>query len=144
MDVFVDDAVATGSETYGLFWGGVPAAGSVQDKLGWAWHYLYEGVMYTGMTDTATYFSVATAAATKTANGITLTTLLAGKGGNACTFEIADAGTGNPVAATVTENANRGLDVYVEFDFGATGTRATIDTAIETALAAFTHSGGIS
>jgi hypothetical protein len=41
---------------------GVPAAGSVQDKLGWAWHYLYEGVMYTGMTDTATYFSVATVA----------------------------------------------------------------------------------
>lgn len=139
MDVYADAAVFTGSETYGAFWAGIPTVGSTRDKLGWAWHYLYEGRMYTYFTDTATYFSVAKVAASKTVNtNLVLTAAVAGKGGNANTFQIAlDAADD----VTITENTNGGLDILLTAVTGVT-TNSVAAGLINTALDAFTLSTG--
>jgi hypothetical protein len=142
-DVFIDDANIAddaAAATYGYYWAGVPAAGSSKDKLGYLWQYVYKGRIFTYFTDTATYHSVATAAASKTVNtNLVFTCSVAGKGGNANTLEIVlHASTQSTV---ITENSDGGLDILVTTVSGTTNGTA-VSTHIQAALDAFVHSTG--
>lgn len=142
VDAYIDDANVVDDAspaTYGYYWLGVPVAGDECDKLGYLWQYIYRGRIFTYFTDTADYFSVATAAASKTVNtDLVITALREGKGGNACTLQIA---LGGSLAVSITENANCGLDILLTAVSGVT-TNADAATAIDAALLAFTASTG--
>ncbi len=141
-DCYVDDANVIDDAspvTYGHYWLGVPAAGSDSDVLGYLWQYLFRGRLFTYFVDTADYFEVATVAATLTLNtNLVFTAVREGKGGNACTVTIT---LGGSPSATVTENANGGLDVSIVAVTGVT-TNAVAAGYVTSALLAFTASTG--
>lgn len=124
---------------YGAFFLGVPVAESERDVLGYLWQYVYQGKVYTYMSDTSDYFSETPAAATITVNtDLVLTALVDGKGGNAISIEINAAGPSGPTVA-ITET-DFGLDIVVTDD-GTADTTAAVG-AINTALGLFTLSSG--
>lgn len=155
-DVYIDDMnigdedtasyLGTGSsdgEKYGYYWKGVPAAGAVDDALGYVWQYRAKGAVYTYMTDVSDYFTGTAAgpvAATITVNtDLVLLASKAGKGGNAVTIQIDDTQSA-PATAVVTES-DAGIDILVEDD----GTSSTADAAaaIDAALALLTLRSGV-
>lgn len=142
-DVFLDDANIADDESvaeYGYFWGGVPTANSSSDKLGFVWHYIYRGKIYTYFTDTSDYFSVDQEFATVTvATDLEITAEKSGIGGNACSITITNGGS---VSAGISESANGSLHIALVAVVGTT-TTSTAATAINNALAAFTTSRGL-
>lgn len=141
VDVFIDapNIADEAPSTFGEYWAGVPEAGTEQDKLGFVWHLVERGHVYTYITDTQDYFSVTPVAASVTVDTDITVTAAPGKGGNACTIEIDD--TVGTMSVVISKNSNGGLSILVEEAGGEN--RDDVQTAINLALAAVEVSPGV-
>ena len=139
--VYVDSPNVADTGATANYFKGVPAAGLSYDELGYAWHYIYRGKMYTYLTDKPTYFSVVKAAATRTVlTDLVLTAQKQGTGGNGISIQVNAAGAAGPTV-TISEPTDTTLKILVTDD--GTGTTLEARTAINTALGLYTTNSGV-
>lgn len=137
--VHIDDQNCHAQELdYGVFWKGLPVAGSAEDKLGFAWQFVYQGDCYTYFTDTQDYFTAAREVAELEHADITFSALKPGVGGNACDVTIVN---GASIVVTVSE-IDFGIRLHIQCIAGTSTATAVVD-AVNAALTGFTLANGV-
>ncbi len=145
MGVFADDKNLADGDSLSL-WAGQPLSGE-SDALGLVWQYIYQGKLYTYMVDSATYFTdlASAVAAELTINtDLVLTAVDKGAGINSkVTFEVTAAAASDVVTTVITETAGVIAIVVDVQDTSGTIVNSAVATSMNTALAAFAMSNGL-